>query len=137
MREIKFRAWNRKDKKMIYKAEGDCHSSQTYGVDLEGKVLDLFDTAYYPSIADAPDFELMQFTGLTDKNGKPIYEGDIVQVINGSEGNQVASVAWDEDYFGWALKRGSFGNGWRLYQWRHDESMKVIGNIWENEDPLK
>ena len=56
-REIKFRAYQ--DNKMYYQGKSGVYGTKHF-----------FDTLY-------EDCELMQFTGLTDKNGKEIYEGDI------------------------------------------------------------
>lgn len=72
MREIKFRAWHKKIRKMF----------QVGQITLEKGIWD-----YEPddrknigvSIPYQPSFILMQYTGLHDKNGKEIYEGDIVK----------------------------------------------------------
>ena len=72
MRDIKFRAWNKDIKEMFEVGQ----------ITLEKGIWD-----YQPddrkhigiSIPYQPSFILMQYTGLKDKNGKEIYEGDIVQ----------------------------------------------------------
>ena len=61
-REIKFRIWNDYDKKMIYWNEL-----------LKNKLANIFTMPSYNKW-------LMQYTGLHDKNGKEIYEGDIVEI---------------------------------------------------------
>ena len=67
--------------------------------------------------------EVMEFTGLTDKNGVEIYEGDIVII----KGFHPMKVEFD---------RGEFScNDDSLYDWLSD-SPKVIGNIYENPELL-
>jgi uncharacterized phage protein (TIGR01671 family) len=65
MREIKFRAWDEYDNKMYKKQAVD---EDGYAVDING------DEAY----SNEPGRVLMQYTGLKDKNGVEIYEGDIL-----------------------------------------------------------
>lgn len=80
----------------------------------------------------------MQFTGLTDKNGKEIYEGDIVEAAFPHDGAYEIRIA---PIGGVELWRG--GSPLGAYNDASDplnldwRNLKVIGNIYENEDLLK
>ena len=65
VREIKFRAWDKENKVMIYPK----------GILFDGRVVNFNCGILEPF----EEYELMQFTGLYDKNGKEIYEGDIIK----------------------------------------------------------
>lgn len=77
-----------------------------------------------------------QFTGLTDKNGEKIFEGDIVSFDHPYNGKSTHEVIWDE--YSWNLKNfyascldnptDAFSEG--------TEYMKVIGNIHDNKQML-
>lgn len=82
---------------------------------------------------------LMQFTGLQDKNGKEIYEGDLIRVWNGSDGPMITSVIWSTENYGYRLLRLD-GDTWHLWQWDSDNDepgIEVIGNIHENPELLE
>lgn len=85
----------------------------------------------YPEFPE--NYDLMQFTGLTDKNGKEIYEGDIIEsfVLLSETGENIRTVVkWGEN--GW-LANGALSNN---PQWMNNHQPEVIGNIWENPELL-
>ena len=128
MREIKFRAWLKKEKKMV--------NVETLFIGINrlcfgnSKTEDLF-------FRDFEEVELMQYTGLKDKNGKEIYEGDIVlikldetstwykTVVGFKKGAFIANLIDKEDY---------------VYIFHHgftDDDFEIIGNVYENKNLLE
>jgi uncharacterized phage protein (TIGR01671 family) len=142
MREIKFRAWDRQRKRML----NDLVPFQ------ESKMPSNWVCFY----------DVMQFTGLKDKNNKEIYEGDIIQegvkgddLWNGkatTDDAPIGEVIWDNNGL-WnvkPLKEGLFhhqdeNNKHRLYLSRYDgifvgdwsKNCEVVGNIYENPELLE
>ncbi len=129
-RTIKFRAWLKNRKEMRY----DITQLRIE----RGRIYNLWCWGDINILSD--EFELMQFTGLLDKNGKEIYEGDIIKAYGG-----LWIVYWEEKDF--RIDDDFFGCGWAtkntkdeqqpLYVWDLTEKWKVIGNIMENPDLLE
>lgn len=107
MREIKFRAWNHLTKEMDY-----------------GKSV-LVD---FYQLNSSYDHRLMQYTGLKDKNGVEIYEGDIVDIF-GTKDSVVFSLG-SFDLFNY---EDEYGHGAPFQLW---DECEVIGNIYENLELL-
>ena len=131
MRKIKFRAWDEKSKVMIYGVE---KFYDTLGVflDGDGKELDLYEDTSIWNLSSFGNFieyeiSLNQYTGLKDKNGKEIYEDDIVYGSQGLfDGGRVYF------YEGQYLIENSHCQGCPL-----PKQMEVIGNIYENPELFK
>ena len=74
---------------------------------------------------------LMQFTGLSDKNGKEIWEGDIITGLIG----QSHQVSWDEDKCAFVLRKPF--DGCLPDKCSAAKFWEVIGNIYENPELLE
>ena len=80
-------------------------------------------------------YKLMQYTGLKDKNGKEIYEGDIVSLFYET---QISEVRFNSKYGCWEVKvqLSIHSQGWDLLG-NHLGESEVIGNIYENPELLE
>ena len=130
MREIKFRAWDKKEKLMLQDIQtmydGSCNHKETeerYGW------ISCFD-----SFINNDNYVVMQYTGLKDKNGTEIYEGDI---CNCREYECFGKVEWNNEeagfYFCVAMEGGGFEEE-HLYD--YVDELEVIGNIYDNPELL-
>ena len=124
MREIKYRMWNKKEKKMYQVGVLDFDYNQVY---MTGYL------NYTKSSYLYEDIELMQITGLHDKNGKEIYEGDIVDVTRPCI-YETGTIIFKNGCFFIKVKETLLAL-WECEQ--NNYELEVIGNIYENPDLLK
>lgn len=138
-REIKFRAWDKNSEYM--------HSNVQSGVYEDPDEWTEFNT-----VLGLERFEVMQYTGLKDKNGKEIYEGDIIywEIDNGvGIESYTAIVKWSENLVeeGWnQTYKWLVGYTENYYRGSYDElstpaayndALQIIGNIYENPELLE
>lgn len=113
MREIKFRAWDKKGK-----------------VWLEWGSFDLF------QMLKNDRYVVVQYTGLKDKKGKEIYEGDILAFIFPNNSNKgIAPIVWEYGCWNVTDFKNEAGSN-NIYNLYPTTDCEVIGNIKENPELL-
>jgi len=114
-REIKFRAWNKEYKEWLTEYE--------FSISQDGDRIFLENGDCF----DIPkEYEINQYTGLKDKNGKEIYEGDIVNSWADMTENYIREVIWNETGLEFKPLTG------RTLCKNNSPFLEVIGNIYEN-----
>jgi len=118
MKTTKFRAWQ--DNQMLHSKGGGVYRTKAF-----------LDRLY-------EDCELMQFTGLKDKNDKEIYEGDIIRIKHPHKDRTFIGVVEYIDYiFGCKdFYFPHFDIPWHIFS-EGTECIEIIGNIYENPEKLK
>lgn len=142
MREIKFRAWDNKNKEFVRAVP----SLEVLLDDPDAPVShhDYSDEEaiyFYPNDPMGPTFrgriKYEQYTGLEDKDGKEIYEGDIVKTET-SEGHRICLVEGDDMPFGgFRLKVLPLDVNTEKRRTLDTLEIEIIGNIHENPELLK
>jgi uncharacterized phage protein (TIGR01671 family) len=134
MREIKFRAWDKENKNMLYPKP---LSPIKFMLSFSGEFgwFDL-DKQMWSGIIPKRYYELMQYTGLKDKNGTEIYEGDLL--TDYGEAPPVY-VEYSEEHGAYCFvdKFDPSGTVYYTPLMISYEQMEVIGNIYENPELLE
>jgi uncharacterized phage protein (TIGR01671 family) len=146
MREYKFRAWDKENKEMLYQGSNTTHNNGVMDCRIVfdelgfGVLVRLYGEVRYEY---RDNCELMQYTGMTDKNGKEIYEGDILRLWRsvGEKGQLRGEYAY--------LLPVEYCELWTQFVvvdkpnkiqmgiWKEFGAFEVIGNIYENPELLK
>jgi uncharacterized phage protein (TIGR01671 family) len=129
MREIKFRAWDKERNMMIGK-----DYPKNWGDEKDEWYADvhMMDLVGIEGISSDDQFEVMQYTGLKDKNGKEIYEGDITKEEFNS-GIKNCEVVFESGGFFIKNEKAEILDN---LHW-HSNGLVVIGNIHENPELLE
>ena len=130
-REIKFRVFV--DNEMLYQDKYDEYGDNLTSIDICKKTITITEFYDYEDVHRFEDEEvkLMQYTGVKDKNGKEIYEGDIV-ILNDTEEENRCVVKYK--YGSYILVDGDLRENLSNVE---DKFLEVVGNIYENKNLLE
>ena len=128
MREIKFRVWDKKIKEYIIPEQFEIlllsndEKTPIYNLNLSNNIYDFY---------KAENIEVDMFTGLKDKKGKEIYEGDLVKLLDTID--EIVCVVKYE-YGSYILENGDYREELSNCEERF---LKIVGNIFQNEELLE
>lgn len=143
-REIKFRAYDKEDEEMRYFDDENYLYHYPFILRLEqvfkkDSNYDDYEDFEYKDVTDK--IELMQYTGLHDKNGKEIYEEDVVKITNKNSKvipikPLISQIVWSEEYLAYILITTSVKDAFENLGDYIDYDIEVIGNVFENPELL-
>lgn len=123
----KFRAWDKKCNEMF---------KDTFAVTESGQVVVVEQKSVFnsPDYIFTDDLILMQSTGLKDKNGKEIFEDDVVKLIDEYGGSGMSKVISQEGSLGMVIEEVFVPFATISILSTVDYTLEVIGNIYENPE---
>lgn len=132
----RFRVWSKQERRLI-------PSEDILAIDYENEEIDAQKIYFEDGLPVERDIytygfeniKLMQSTGLTDKNGKEIFEGDILSIETDEENVRV-EVSWDSKHALFVFESKKYNEKEALGELFEDNSypFKIIGNIYENPE---
>lgn len=137
-RVIKFRAWDKSNNRMhpdIWSINWDFKPNQPKALIVGSIASNLVINEQY--VIKEPNFVLLQSTGLKDKNGVEIYEGDVLKESSGGIFLEFQyEVIWDEKWATFKLDWTRVANSIQYPGWNRGIEMEIIGNVYLNPELL-
>ena len=130
-RPIKFRVWDVKNKKVLPESYFAILGNGKLIVTLSGYYNDFTNT-------NQDDYVIQQYTGLTDSNDNPIYEGDILKIHYDVGGDVIGQVLYEADHGGYIFQWKRKGRNQDYNNLNCDLAFDsvIVGNILENPELL-
>ncbi len=128
-RQLKFRVWDKLAERMIYPHNDN---QQHFIIDLNGRFHNL------QNGSGGDDYVIQQYTGLTDINDDPIYEGDILKNHYDVGNNIIGQVLYESDHGGYIFQWKRKGRGQDYKNLNCDVAFEsvIVGNIFEHSELL-
>ena len=133
MKELKFKAWDIREKRMHVIDRLGLHGFSHDFYSRDAVVCDVRQN-------DKERYIILQFTGLNDKNGEEMYDGDIIKCTDGADEIDIYDsdtglgvVEWNNEYSFWSISKIENGLGDIL----HKGYVEIVGNIYENPELLE
>jgi uncharacterized phage protein (TIGR01671 family) len=126
---FKFRVWDKLAKRMIYPHNDN---QQHFIIDLNGRFHNL------QNGSGGDDYVIQQYTGLTDSNDDPIYEGDILKNHYDVGNNIIGQVLYESDHGGYIFQWKRKGRGQDYKNLNCDVAFEsvIVGNKFEHSELL-
>jgi uncharacterized phage protein (TIGR01671 family) len=128
-RQLKFRVWDKLAERMIYPHNDN---QQHFIIDLNGRFHNL------QNGSGGDDYVIQQYTGLTDINDDPIYEGDILKNHYDVGNNIIGQVLYESDHGGYIFQWKRKGRGQDYKNLNCDVAFEsvIVGNKFEHSELL-
>jgi uncharacterized phage protein (TIGR01671 family) len=125
-----FRVWDKLAERMIYPHNDN---QQHFIIDLNGRFHNL------QNGSGGDDYVIQQYTGLTDSNDDPIYEGDILKNPYDVGNNIIGQVLYESDHGGYIFQWKRKGRGQDYKNLNCDVAFEsvIVGNKFEHSELLK
>jgi len=126
---FKFRVWDKLAERMIYPHNDN---QQHFIIDLNGRFHNL------QNGSGGDDYVIQQYTGLTDSNDDPIYEGDILKNHYDVGNNIIGQVLYESDHGGYIFQWKRRGQDYKITNLNCDVAFEsvIVGNIFEHSELL-
>lgn len=138
MKEIKFRAWCEDETVMYFVEKLPLSGKDTIGtvVPFKHSNEEVTDEIDFASGQGYTALKLMQYIGRKDKNGKEMYDKDIIKIEMYDDEYEYFVIRWNDDYCGYVLYYDADGYE-EFNSWLDTSTFEIVGNTFENYELLQ